>query len=240
MTSVQRIKNFGNCHFGSTFGDSEGLRVTNDFLKTLAKNVFQQSLRYYKNQKELPFVHREKQLHSVFCPAISKITDSFLMEAPVKRKANIEEDGKNESHGWVDYWCEYRGFTYFIEIKHGYYSTHSGKLRGDCLVKWEDANNQLNNVKKEIKDWITDKGAFRISLLFMPFYETNNKTRLIEKLKEHNNFIKDTLSYSKSTKVNWNCLCELHDSIVGPHEYRNSKEYHPAVGIYCNVFELQK
>jgi len=106
---MEVIKAVGEINYISHLLDGQGTRIANDFLSQLVREFSKQCSLYIRATNEVPFVFRERQLHSILAPAISKITDSFLMEAPVLREwSSISSKQYDDSHGWVDYWCKYR------------------------------------------------------------------------------------------------------------------------------------
>ena len=100
--------------FDFSLPPGKGQKVTKTLLKELFKNVINQSKKYYEETNDIIFAYREKQLHTVICPSIEKITKSFMIEHPIKRKPVGEE----EYSGNIDYWISYNGFSYVIELKH--------------------------------------------------------------------------------------------------------------------------
>ena len=231
------IRGFGKCTNASSFGKSEGHTITNDFLCRTATNFFKFSLKHRTSEDYLPFIYKERQVHSVLCPAINVSSDSFLIEAPVNRKKRGDNRATTEKKGWVDYYCNYRNISYFIEVKHSFYSITSGTLNDSTLKKWKTANRQLQSVKKEITDWIKpeDKGAFRMSMLILPYY-----TKKIDFNFKHTDIAKHHSIINTKLNSNWSSLCIINDKLSGPYEYVNATEKHPAVGIYCKISEIHK
>lgn len=73
---------------------------------------------------------KERQLHSILAPALSKFTGAFLIESPVNRNwSSISNEDYDDSHGWVDYWCYYRDIVFLIELKHGFISSKTGRVK---------------------------------------------------------------------------------------------------------------
>lgn len=150
--------------------DGENVRIARDFFQRLSEEIIRTSMRYYKQLEEHSFSYRERQSASYILPSLYKITDgAILAEQPITRKRGtaIGKDG----YGYLDYWAWYRDTAFAIEVKHGFYSVHSGITRKDVKDKWESACDQLAKVKRED---ITDKGnAFvKIALLVVPFFKS--------------------------------------------------------------------
>jgi hypothetical protein len=227
------MKTLGKVVTISKLDDGEGVRVTKDFLAKVTKNLFQNIKNYCDIVNELPVCYQERQVLSLIGSAIQKVSPAFLGELPVRRSDLL--DRNSDSHGWVDFWAAYRNTNYFIEVKHGFYSYRSKKLRSDVEKKWDEAVNQLNSSKLELEKNGIYKNNFLISLMVMPFYVTANGSEEIEfsfeEVKECNS------SISKQIKSNWSCLCYLHKEYVGPYDYMKSREYHPAIGVYARVFK---
>lgn len=137
--------------------DGTGKRVTRDFLQQLLKGFAEQSLKhinFFDNSTPSipPFAYREKQLHSVIAPAICEISDSFLMECPVSREWSKKEKNLKDRMGWLDYWCRYRDFDFFIELKHSYFQ-YDKSVRKETIEKWKESIKQLSLLKAEAKDY---------------------------------------------------------------------------------------
>jgi len=234
----ETIRGFGKCVHSSEFGKSEGHSITNDFLCNITTNFYKNSLEHRKHEDYLPFIYGERQIHSILCPAIYDSSDSLLIEAGVNRKKRGDDNVGTDHHGWVDYYCNYRKFIYFLEIKHSFYSPSSKIVKEVIKKKWHHADKQLQSVKKEITDWIkpNSKGAFRVAMLILPYFHSVDKDLSLnsdEILEQHSN-INTTL------KTNWSSLCLLNKKMSGPYEYDKSTEMHPAVGIYCKISDIHK
>ena len=236
------IRNVGKINYISSLKDGEGIRVANDFMKLLIEEFSKQSSLYMRNTEEVPFTYGEKQLHSIIAPALSRITSEFLMESPVKRKWSSEYSADyNDSHGWVDYWCRYRNTSFLIELKHGFIATKSGKVREGVKEDWKKALSQLNVIEEEAKNYIEYcNGVFRLALHVLPLYETvNNKERselTFKDLVEIQKQVVNELEYPP----NWSALWMIHDELIGPYEYVNTKECYPGVLFMCSLYEICK
>jgi len=115
------LRNIGKLNIKSDIGDGIGRRIANDFLNKLFEGFARQSSVYIKAIGEAPFAYRERQLHSIFAPALARFTTAFLMEHPLSRQWSKAKKLEHIDYtGWLDYWCRYRDFDFFIEIKHDY------------------------------------------------------------------------------------------------------------------------
>ena len=72
--------------------NTDGARVSRDFLRKLVENIVQRSTAFHdalKDQGEYDhaFFYGERQFHSVICPSIADIRGAaFLMEHPLNRR----------------------------------------------------------------------------------------------------------------------------------------------------------
>ena len=171
---MESIKGIGKKKIISDIKDGEGKRIAKDFLNLLLTEFAKQSSKYIRGAYEAPFSYGEKQLHSIFAPAISKITPVFLMEHPIEREwSKVKNEDWDNSQGWLDYWCRYRNVDFFIELKQNFdcYSTET--IRKSIKNNWSYMNKkQLQLVKKEAKqfsEW--SKGVFLLSLHVIIIYE---------------------------------------------------------------------
>ena len=76
------VRGCGNLHVISR-KDGRGYRLLNKFLKELMTETVRKSYSFYDNTRYMPFAFKERQLHSVLCPALFDVTGSALMEVPL-------------------------------------------------------------------------------------------------------------------------------------------------------------
>lgn len=121
----------------------KGHQITQEFLNNLSEHFIKQSISYYDNVGELPFVYKEKQIHSVLFPAIHNISEAAFLEAPIIRK-------KSGRIGWIDYWVFYKSTVFLIEIKHCWGSIVSPTLSSKSKINknWNKAVDQIIDIKK--------------------------------------------------------------------------------------------
>ena len=243
IKEVERINKVGKLHVISTLADGEGIRKVRDFLSLLVTGFAKQVSVYMNETWEAPFVFRERQLHTFLAPTLSKFTDVFLMEAPVHRKwSSISSQDYNDSHGWVDYWCFYRNLVFLIELKHGFLSGRTGTPNKNVKNYWVEAVQQLDVIQDYADIQSQDSGgAFRIALQVLPIYETVNDSmpKIIgntDKLLE----IQKNCMEAFKPEPNWSMLWQLHESITGPFEYANTKEFYPGIVFLSRVSEIHK
>lgn len=175
---------------------------------------------------------------------MDKITDNFLMESPVNRNWSQSDDDKNDAHGWVDYWCEYKNYSYYIELKHGFKAYKSKLIRKNVKEEWETAYNQLDSLVDEInleKEY--SKGVFKIMLHVLPIYLHSSSESIkceieIEDLIEQQ--INSMEEISKLYQPNWSALWKLDDNLCKEYSFINGFEKYPAVLILAKVSEIEK
>lgn len=238
-----RKNNIGKFTIQNQLKDGEGIRVLNKYLRELVIEIAKNSTSFIKKNEHPPFIYREKQFHTVMAPAIAKISNTFLMESPVIREWKVMNRDYIDSHGWVDYWCEYNNYNYYIELKHGFISYRSGKIRNRDKIEWNTAYEQLSVIDEEIKEQKEfTHGIFKIILHVLPIYigsqsEINikiNNERLIEIQKTSMKLI------SEDIPSNWSCLWELHNRLINSSEYSYGIEKYPALLFLANVSEIEK
>ena len=239
----EKLRAIGDIRYESSLVDGSGIRIAREFMTKLVRAFSKQASSYIRATYEAPFVFKERQLHSILAPALSSFTDAFLMESPVNRKwSAISSEERDDSHGWVDYWCYYRGIVFLIELKHGFISSKTGHVRKTVKKDWKKAIDQLDVIEKEAKsqsEWTN--GAFRIALDILPLYETVNS----ERAKTAVNNDKMLAIYSKILKEfeplpNWSAMWILHKDLIGPYSYPNSIEYYPSVLFISRLSEISR
>lgn len=242
---MESIKGIGKKKIISDIKDGEGKRIAKDFLNLLLIEFSKQSSKYIRGVSEAPFAYREKQLHSIFAPAISRITPIFLMELPIEREwSKIKNENWANSQGWLDYWCRYRNVDFFIELKHDYdcYSTET--IRESVNNNWWYMNkNQLQLVKKDAKifsEW--SKGVFLLSLHVITIYEKtkiNKKPESIENLEELN-LIQQNYYENLRPNPDWCGLWILNKRLAQDCCYETDRnvEYFPGVLFLSRISEI--
>jgi len=232
--------------FLSRIGDGIGRRTIKKFLESLFANVVNQSTKYMDSVSEAPYCFTEKQLHSIFAPSIAKLTDAFLMEQPISRQWSKKKKlDMSDSHGWLDYWCRYQGYDYFIELKHNYDAFSTDTIKDRLIRNWDLMNNQLAVVKNDAKSFSQNsKGVFLVSLHFITVYETCSIKKDPSSLDNKKRIRDIQQNYFNSEKLkpspNWSALW------IVPNQYIKSTmkelsvnvEYYPSIMIIANISNL--
>lgn len=145
-------RGLGKFYVESYLKDGEGIRVLKEFLLNTIIEIANESKRFINWVGQSPFAYNERQLHTIIAPAIARTSDCFIMEAPIDRKwSQIDEQGIEDSRGWVDYWCNYKKFDYYIELKKRYVSYTTKNLKLQVNEEWQVACNQLDAIQDDIK-----------------------------------------------------------------------------------------
>ena len=226
--------------FENTLEDGKGVRLANKFLRALFAQTMNNSLVFRKKEEYFPFVHKERQMHSVISPAMFKLTSSSLMEFPIIRTKFQKFGNKRsakKSAGWIDYACKYGkpGVGFFIEFKHDWNNISNEHVRQAILNKWDSAKSQIRSVKGEVAGWGSDKGAIRIAIVFVVHYTTKSEAISKDGLHlQHKNIIN-----KMTPKPNWSGLLKIDKKWTGLYEYEKSKEYHPGVSWFAYVTKIQ-
>lgn len=144
------------------------------FLEQTVKEFVCASYRYFELTGDLPFTYRERQTHSALMPAIAKVTDTALVEVPVTRRIK-----RKARHGWVDYWVSYRSTDLYLELKHGWQSINSQKIRQKTSKSWEDLAGQIKSLDARLKDISLSSEIVKVGLMLVPCYKgSRDKTSL--------------------------------------------------------------
>jgi len=238
-----KMRTIGDMYVESRIPDGPGVRITNDFLSRLVKGFAKRTSQYMYAIEGVPFVQRERQLHSLLIPALSEITAMFMIEFPTKRNwSSVSPREYNDSHGWIDYWCRYRDITFFIELKHGYISSRTGLVNGSLQDSWQEAIKQLNVIENGVdSEKEVSSGVFRIALEIVPIYETVNKGKP-KTLGDMDNLFKIQNDCFKELEPppNWSALWKLHNNLAGPHQFLNKKECYPGILFLARVSEISR
>lgn len=243
--------NFGELEvqFGKIKGHGE--KVTKELLTTLLHRIVVRSTGYYDEassiirnpgDRDQVFAYREKQFHSVVCPAIADLTRYFLIENPLTRKSA----GEKEYSGSVDYWLYYKDYSYMIELKHAYFAyTRPDNPRANAMERFSEALQQLRNIRmEECRSLRFGRGLRKIALEAIVFYRDSKRKSTLEADIRNRNF---RALYRKLLRVpefrhnsNLNALWVLKKRLVSPIEYSNALEIYPAVAFIGNIFDVVK
>ena len=156
-------------------GESEDYIVAKELIENLFFDMSKLSTKYCNSVfNELPYTFSERCLDSVLLPALSKICDAkVLVEYPVTRQCNNRRFLMEEANGRIDYWCIYKGYSFVIELKHGYdcFRSTSETIKSKVANSWVTMNKQLQSVEKDIKQFEEDtKGVIRLGLHIVTSY----------------------------------------------------------------------
>jgi hypothetical protein len=243
--------NFGELEiqFGKIKG--RGAKITRELLTKLLHRIVVRSTGYYDEaasiirnpcDRDHVFAYRERQFHSVVCPAIADLTPYFLIENPLSRKPA----GKEEYSGSVDYWLYYKDYSYMIELKHAYFAyTRADNPRTNAIERFSEALQQLRNIRmEECRSLRFGKGLRKIALEAVVFYRDSKQKSTLEADMRNKNFRK---LYRKLLRVpefahnsNLNALWVLKKRLVSPIEYSNALEVYPAVAFIGSILDVVK
>lgn len=226
-------RGLGKFYVESSVRDGEGIRILKRFLLDTIVEIAKESANFIKYVEQSPFAYSERQLHTIIAPAIARMSNCFIMESPVDRKWSLlDQDNNEDSRGWVDYWCSYKDFSYYLEIKKRYISYTSKNLIQKVKDEWQVAWNQLEAIQDDAKAQAeVSKKVFKIAVEILTVYiqskDENKLTYDIEGLLEvQHNAIKQI---SEVKEANWSCLWILHDSLVEKYSYSSGYEVYPAL-----------
>lgn len=233
----KNIENYGQLAIEFDKIDGPGKKVTKEFLSRLLEKTIRNAFLYAKDTRDNVFSYREKQLHSVICPAISELTHSFLIEHPLKRKPS----GENEYTGNVDYWVSYNHFSYLIELKHAYCAYRSNRFRRSIFSRFSGAIEQLKNIRKAECENLCqgDKKIFKIGLEAITFFRrSSEKEKLIDfeekAIVESFQKLKDL---SPLNEANIFSLWIMPKTSIEQYECSGCYEIYPAVGFIGKIFQ---
>jgi hypothetical protein len=229
----EKIKGLGELGVEFSKEDDDGSRVAKDFLEKLVKNIIKRSIKYYEATEDHVFTYREKQLHSVVCPSIADITDSYLIEHPLKRKRRGE---KQAHHGNVDYCVRHRNTTFLLELKHTYFAYRNTNYpRKSIVEKFEDALDQLKKIpRNQYSTLLTSDFLLKVALETIVFYRSSKNKNLEDNLESaifKQAFEKMLVSTGLSTKSNFQALWIINRKFVTPFPADKSNDIYPAVAF---------
>lgn len=234
-------RNIGNFIIESNLKKGDGFKIVLEFLEKLFIEFSKQATKYMNSiSNDTPFAYKERQLHSLLAPAISNLTDIFLMEQPIYRvwDKRKNRDGIDYS-GWLDYWCRFNNYDFFIEVKHGYAAYRNDIIRKCNKKNWVSSITQLDNAKKEAKNYKTQsKGVFLVALNFVTiFYGTKKEESDPQFDLNILSEIKNNYNEELSPQPNWSALWMLHEELYKNSflELRKNNEYYPGIIALANI-----
>ena len=230
------LKNCGILGFQFHNLRGNGARVSRDLLRKLITNIVRRSTNYYDETGEHVFTYRERQSHSVVCPSIADITPSYLIEHPLRRRPAGEE----ESYGFVDYWINYRNYTFLIELKHSYFAyRRADSPRQSIKEKFDLAIKQLRSIRKEQCERLKiNKGIIKIALQTIVFFESSKDPISIDCLEDQDfkKLLQKLIENAELEKrSNLISLWLLNKRLIESTEYDETFEIYPAVAFIGNI-----
>jgi hypothetical protein len=240
---VETINGVGKLRINEKIDKKDGMIVTKDFLEKVVREFIRRAVKTMDVVEYCPFATRERQIHSLLAPAISKIVDVFEMESRVDRAWNkIYSDSEN-SHGWLDYWCYYRNRSFFVELKHDYISYINQGIRKSLKGRWKLAIEQLQAVAKNAKLSALDcEGTVRIAFCIIPLFfkvsPKRNKQINEEGLYNIQDYVMENLGI-ESKNPNWSAMWVLPKKYSEKNfQYTDCEERYPAVIFAAYVFDV--
>lgn len=197
-----------------------------EFLERVVEEFARASRRYFEFAKELPFLYRERQTHSVLLPAIAKVANAALAETPVTRRSE-----RHDSHGWVDYWACYQDVDFFIEIKHRWHAVRAKRVNTTIHNGWQDLADQFASLPPEAKEYTLSQHPLTIAFLIIPcFQSAQDETKLYPLERINTTGMHDLIRGKlQQPSPNWSSIWHLHQSLQGPYPYDSWSELYPCV-----------
>jgi len=195
-------------------------RLARTFFKSLAKNVFIQSYRYWEKYhqfaglREIPLLHSERNLYSIVGSAINAITPVHLSEWPLPMPEQMERERRV-----VDFWCmdkpstNGKALNYFVELKKAYYCVSTGTVENltcDAANRIREAIEQVRLVKSLQPDWNGDGNVYMAVPVIHGYHSSSrsiayNNKHLIECL----NSLLDGRNYAQLITSTWTLPAEM-------------------------------
>lgn len=219
-----------------------GSRVTRDFLSDLLRWIVKRSKMYWKKTGDHVFTYTERQMHSVVCPSIAKITGMYIMEHPVTRKPPRQK----AYNGNVDYWISHKNFSFLMELKYTRFTyNRPNNPRKSIAGKFLHATRQLKNIRKEECTaphlLAGNKGLIKIALEIIVFRRgsmdpNQNLEDDLKRLDFEDLFDKMLDTTGLRRRTNFRALWSLNRELVETFEYGSKKVIFPAVAFVGKIF----
>lgn len=239
MEIEKTIRNCGKLRIIDDITDDQGSRVIRDFLSQLAESFAKRSAKYMRLVQESPFAYSERQSSSLLAPALSEISEAFLMEFPTKRK---DRKLDYDTHGWIDFWALFRNIDFYIELKHSYLSYRGQSITSKTERRWKSVNQQVKDCKKDILTTIDSRGFITLPIQIIPIYESRRENESSLAVKNHPDLlgIHEHVHHSLSPSPNWSALWTINEDLVQNsfHYTENGLEYYPALLIVSRFDKL--
>lgn len=228
------INNVGKVAFEWGY-DSKGdivKKIARDFLEEIIEEIAKICFEYQNAiDDDHLFFWGERQFDGAVCPAISKVSDAFIMRHPIGRKKR----GHGRWKGRIDYWAHYDNINVFLELKHWFanWSGYSEKI--DEILN--DAIAQVNTVTDFMGD-VGVRGQKNVKIALVSFYV---RCLVWDKQKddfwdvEPLEFLKNR--WFQNNNINFKSVWKLHDDLIieFPRGKEKKKEIFPYLGFIANV-----
>jgi hypothetical protein len=226
------VRKAGYILVDSDLKDGPAVRKSKDFLEKTSKSFARACAKYCDAVGELPFTYRERQIASVFLPALAKVSDAVFTEQPIQRRAK-EKSGP----GWLDYWVLCGSTTFLIELKHSWFSSRSKQLRVGTSAAWRKAIEQLRRIHKADALGISSTDhVVKVAIMIVPSYQSaTDKSKLLNVGREESKETFDSFVKQLSPAPNWSSLWSLSEDLQGPYETEVGWERFPCVTIVAKV-----
>jgi hypothetical protein len=228
------INNTGHFLEKNNLPHGYGMKKAATFLRKSTKGFALNCSKFYDAVKDIPFTYRERQIHSMLLPAIAKISQAAFVEQPINRKIN-----GNSQYGWIDYWVYYEPFVFLIELKHGWHSLKSQKIRQSTLQSWRKAIEQTEAItRSEAKSISVDPNRIlKISLMIVTYYQGSHTLEKLTPLNKNDVIAAhEFLINNLNPSPNWNCLWALNKKFQNASTFKDKRnEFYPSVGIIAKV-----
>lgn len=187
------------------------------------------------NFRMFPHYFRERQICSILTPIIHNVCNGIMMgELPVNR-----HHADYDSHGWVDYWCIYKDYTFVIEVKESKDILDTETVRKNSIVgRWNKIKEQLTDIKGEIQSFDEKtEGVIRIGLHFVSSYSSKEFDNESDVALAYRASVKETLTrFCKKLKPDYaGCWLVPEESILSWDEF-----LFPGVMLFAKIFPIIK
>lgn len=174
-------------------------RIISKFFHRLARNIFNQSYRYWCHSEiiggivDLSLLYKERNLYSTIAVAIDKLTPVHLTEWSFSKLDNESLDDSRR----VDFWCLYKDGQHgkpvnvFLEVKKGWYCLNAASQESFHCNVHRSLNGllaQIETLKSTSLNWGGFNDAFLGMFVVHGFYtdgkEYYDETHIIKNLRD--------------------------------------------------------
>lgn len=188
------------------------------------------------------FTQGERQISSFLTVVFSKFASNVLVEYPIQREWSKIDF--NDSHGWLDFLCDFEGCRFIIEVKHEFMSSKSCKPTKRFAHKWIVADKQLACLDKFVDEHVAvcTKGVIRLSLTVVVFYERTTLQEDVHKNKERILSCSNAITSHLNPTPNWIGTWVLHRDLIDASSDKTDDRGYiwPAVKLVSHSYELVK